>query len=177
MRRFVFSCMVCVVLSVFASPGFVEELYFKKGIHDVEDLVKILTPPAKVNTRGLVTSEEKAQPRSVSLAIHFKLNSYELTNEAMETLDYIGKSLNNDGLKKYYFLLEGHTDARGSEVLNLHLSSRRAEEVKKYLISKHHIDSNRLFTEGKGETELYDKNSPESGVNRRVRIINAGVIN
>ncbi|PSB92243.1 outer membrane protein OmpA [Candidatus Pandoraea novymonadis] len=44
----------------------------------------------------------------------------------------------------------GHTDQIGSDKYNDHLSIRRAESVKAYLLSQG-IDSNRVYTEGKGK--------------------------
>ena len=167
--------IVIVMLSLFVNPVSSNEFFFKKGVHNVEDVVNQLTPPAeetkKFKTRG------SFKPRSISLAIHFGVNSHDLTAEAMETLDYLGQALNDDGLMKFSFLLEGHTDVRGSAEYNLDLSNKRADAVKEYLVMKHGVDAGRLFTEGKGETELADKQNPKSVKNRRVRIINAGTIN
>lgn len=49
-------------------------------------------------------------------------------------------------------LAVGHTDRIGSDTYNQKLSERRAEAVKAYLVSKG-IDSNRVYTEGKGEAQ------------------------
>jgi OOP family OmpA-OmpF porin len=46
----------------------------------------------------------------------------------------------------------GHTDRLGSNAYNQRLSVRRAEAVKNYLVSKG-IPANRVYTEGKGETQ------------------------
>ena len=65
----------------------------------------------------------------------------------------------------------GHTDNRGNEKYNQHLSQRRAEEVKKYLV-KIGIDSGRIIAEGKGMAEPLNNNSSEEerAKNRRVEI-------
>jgi len=49
-------------------------------------------------------------------------------------------------------LAVGHTDRIGSVAYNQKLSERRAEAVKAYLVSKG-IESNRIYTEGKGESQ------------------------
>jgi len=46
----------------------------------------------------------------------------------------------------------GHTDSIGSNAYNQKLSVRRANSVKAYLVSKG-IEANRIYTEGKGETQ------------------------
>lgn len=46
----------------------------------------------------------------------------------------------------------GHTDRLGSEEYNKRLSVRRAEAVKAYLVSKG-IGADRIFTDGKGESD------------------------
>ena len=46
----------------------------------------------------------------------------------------------------------GHADSIGSDAYNQKLSVRRAEAVKAYLVSKG-IETNRVYTEGKGEKQ------------------------
>ena len=46
----------------------------------------------------------------------------------------------------------GHADLIGSTAYNQKLSVRRAEAVKAFLVSKG-IEANRVYTEGKGETQ------------------------
>ena len=48
--------------------------------------------------------------------------------------------------------VSGHTDSIGSDAYNQRLSERRAAAVKTYLVSKG-VDANRVYTEGKGETQ------------------------
>jgi len=66
----------------------------------------------------------------------------------------------------------GHTDSKGSEEYNLDLSTRRANSVKKYLISKG-VKEESITSEGKGETKPIDTNDTEQGreKNRRVEFV------
>jgi len=68
-------------------------------------------------------------------------------------------------------VLVGHTDSVGTAQYNQSLSERRALSVAQYLESKR-VDSMRLATAGKGETQPRSSNSTESGrqENRRVEI-------
>lgn len=65
----------------------------------------------------------------------------------------------------------GHTDSIGSDAYNQKLSIRRAEAVKSYLVSKG-IESNRVYTEGKGKKQPVATNKTAAGraQNRRVEI-------
>ncbi len=49
-------------------------------------------------------------------------------------------------------LAVGHTDRIGTVAYNQRLSERRAEAVKKYLVSKG-VPANRIYTEGKGKSQ------------------------
>jgi outer membrane protein OmpA-like peptidoglycan-associated protein len=68
------------------------------------------------------------------------------------------------------FLVEGHTDAVGSEIANLALSDRRAEAVADALTNVFAIPPENLATQGYGEEYLkIDTDGPERE-NRRVSI-------
>ena len=55
-------------------------------------------------------------------------------------------------VKLEVILAVGHTDRLGSDAYNQKLSERRAAAVKTYLVSKG-VEANRVYTEGKGETQ------------------------
>jgi OOP family OmpA-OmpF porin len=65
----------------------------------------------------------------------------------------------------------GHTDATGAAGYNQKLSTRRANAVKDYLVSKG-VEKNRVYTEGKGENQPIADNKTREGraKNRRVEI-------
>ena len=72
------------------------------------------------------------------------------------------------GIKLEVILAVGHTDRIGADTYNQRLSDRRAAAVKTYLVSKG-IEANRIYTEGKGETQPVtgkkcDKVSPRSAL-------------
>ena len=75
------------------------------------------------------------------------------------------------GINLEVVIAVGHTDATGPDGYNQALSNRRAESVKAYLVSKG-IESNRVYTEGKGEAQPIADNSTREGraKNRRVEV-------
>ena len=68
------------------------------------------------------------------------------------------------------FLIEGHTDAVGSDVANLALSDRRAESVADALTNVFGIPPENLTTQGYGERYLKVKTEARERENRRVAI-------
>ncbi len=75
------------------------------------------------------------------------------------------------GINLEVIIAVGHTDSIGTVKYNQRLSVRRAEAVKAYLVSKG-IEKNRVYTEGKGESQPVADNKTSEGraKNRRVEI-------
>ena len=69
------------------------------------------------------------------------------------------------------FLIEGHTDAVGSDIDNLTLSDRRAEAVADILTETFDVPPENLITQGYGEQYLKvpTRRRPER-LNRRVAV-------
>jgi outer membrane protein OmpA-like peptidoglycan-associated protein len=70
------------------------------------------------------------------------------------------------------YLIEGHTDAVGSQIDNLSLSDRRAEEVAAILTENFQIPPENLVTQGYGEDYLKVNTLSANEENRRVTIRN-----
>lgn len=68
-------------------------------------------------------------------------------------------------------LIVGHTDATGSDTYNLGLSQRRAAAARAFLVSRG-VPTERIRTEGRGETEPVASNETAAGQaqNRRVEV-------
>ena len=68
------------------------------------------------------------------------------------------------------FLIEGHTDAVGTDEANLGLSDQRAEAVASALTDVFGIPAENLSTQGYGEQYLKVQTEGEERENRRVAI-------
>lgn len=104
-------------------------------------------------------------------AILFNSGSDQLKATSMGVIRQIAQVLQQEGNMKLKIV--GHTDADGDEKGNLALSKDRAEAVKSALTSVYSIDSSRLSTDGKGESEPVGDNTSADGKaqNRRVEFI------
>jgi outer membrane protein OmpA-like peptidoglycan-associated protein len=131
----------------------------------------------KGDERGLVMDEfypkpkrhKSKKPEPVSLQIRFDYNTAELTDDAKTQLQPVGEAFQK--LSHLNFVLEGHTDAIGSQMYNKPLSEARAASVKYFLVNQFNLQGTNIQIVGKGKEGLLDPNNPTSDVNRRVRII------
>ncbi len=105
-------------------------------------------------------------------AINFETGSARVTLSQIEKLEAVGTAMAAivaDDAKEV-FLVEGYTDAVGSDVNNLLLSDRRAETVAKILVSSYGVPPENLLTQGYGERYLKVETDGPSQANRRVTV-------
>ena len=115
-----------------------------------------------------------ADAPQISVKMTFEFNSSMLTDATKITLDNLGQAMQDQQLKPYNFIIEGHTDSKGGAAYNWELSLRRAAAVKRYLIESYQVSPERMNVIGKGEAEPVYPKKPEAPGNRRVIIINSG---
>lgn len=99
----------------------------------------------------------------------FDFDKADIKPDAKAKLDDLVSKL--AGVTLEVMIAVGHTDSVGVDAYNEKLSVRRAEAVKKYLVSKG-VEPNRVYTEGKGERQPVADNRTAEGraKNRRVEI-------
>lgn len=102
-------------------------------------------------------------------AVLFDFDKSNLTNEARKQLDAVMGRLKNANVVSIKVV--GHTDSRGSDAYNQKLSERRAASVATYLVSQG-LPSEKISTEGKGESQPVADNTTDEGraKNRRVEL-------
>ena len=121
--------------------------------------------PAPVVAAPVPTSEKV----SYSADAFFDFDKAILKPAGKASLDELSAKLGDMNLE--VIIAVGHTDSIGTDAYNQKLSIRRAEAVKAYLQGKG-VDSNRIYTEGKGEGQPVADNKSSEGraKNRRVEI-------
>lgn len=99
----------------------------------------------------------------------FDVNKASLRQESKDNLAKVAKILNK--YEDTDVLLEGHTDATGSDEYNQKLSEKRSRAVANHLVSLA-VDSKRFTSEGYGESQPIADNETVEGrqQNRRVEV-------
>ncbi|OHV81219.1 OmpA family protein [Rhizobium sp. LCM 4573] len=104
--------------------------------------------------------------------ITFATGSAEIPMNQASSLRQVAEAMNRvlEGNPGETFLIEGHTDAVGSDESNLILSDRRAESVATVLTEAFGIPPENLATQGYGERYLKIRTEGPEQENRRVTI-------
>jgi outer membrane protein OmpA-like peptidoglycan-associated protein len=134
----------------------------------------------KVRAEEIVSNPQlrKALTRIDIDTIRFGFNEAFVREEEVDNLDQIASVIERV-LTKYpreVFLIEGHTDAVGSDSYNDKLSKARAEAVKKTLTTYYIIPAKNLQTVGLGERYLKIPTADAEQENRRVSISRATAV-
>jgi len=146
-----------------------EDLYYRT----------IVAPPVETVDRIYSLNEVRRSERvrdkvrRIDLStINFDFGSAEITQEEVGDLQALADAIarviaeNPDET----FLIEGHTDAVGSDRANLALSDRRADGVATALTQYFDVPPENLVTQGYGEQDLKVDTQAENRENRRVTV-------
>ena len=117
-------------------------------------------------TKVIVTEADRKVVADAIANLEFDLNKATIRSTSYATLNRVADLLVE---KNFSLKLAGHTDATGSDALNMRLSKDRAESVKAYLVSKG-ANASRIEAMGYGETQPISTNTTPEGrqENRRV---------
>jgi outer membrane protein OmpA-like peptidoglycan-associated protein len=105
-------------------------------------------------------------------AINFEFGSWEVAPDQYAKLERVAAAMHSVLSRNpdEVFLIEGHTDAVGSDVDNLSLSDRRAESVAVILSERFDVPPENLTTQGYGEQHLKIETQGPERTNRRVAV-------
>ena len=151
--------------------------YDRASLDDIYDALN--APPVEDLDRGYSLDEIRQnysileRMRRVDLnAVNFAFASWDIGPDQYEKLERIAQAMRRvlDRSPNELFLIEGHTDAVGSEIDNLSLSDRRAETVAIILSDEFGIPPENLTTQGYGEEYLKELTDGPSWINRRVAV-------
>lgn len=151
-------------------PKAKEQKQFIEGLRKRSIVVEPREPvaPAEREKLAVIAKERPA----IDLQIFFDYDSAELGPKAQPTLIALGNVLSKPDFKGTVFLINGHTDARGSAEYNQQLSERRAAAVRRALIEQFKLAPDTLIAAGFGKEQLKVPGQPFAGENRRVEIVN-----
>lgn len=144
---------------------------------DDDIYLALSAPPVEVLDRRYSLEEIRysdslrQRMRRVDLdTVTFDFGSWEVSPEQYGTLERIARGINRllEDNPDEVVLVEGHTDAVGSEEDNLSLSDRRAQNVAEILSAEFDVPPENLVTQGYGEEFL---KVPTDGPERRNRRI------
>ena len=130
------------------------------GVDDKRDRCPDTPRGLRVDANGCAIVNQAIELRGVT----FEFNQARLTPNAQAVLDGVSRAF--VGQPSLRVEIAGHTDSVGSNEFNLRLSQRRAESVRRYLISRGAGES-QLSATGYGESQLL--NDPERSDEDRER--------
>jgi outer membrane protein OmpA-like peptidoglycan-associated protein len=137
----------------------------------VDYMVNAPAGQTQYTTRSIFRAVEEGH-MTLPTRIEFEFNSDRLTAQSKRELDAFGEALVSQ-FRDRKVMLEGHTDAMGTEEYNIGLSDRRARAARQYLMESFGLSAAQLDAAGKGMASPIAPNDTETNMskNRRVDFI------
>jgi OOP family OmpA-OmpF porin len=103
--------------------------------------------------------------------IQFPVGSAVIMPNNYELLSKVQRSIRN--FQEPDVVIEGHTDSTGSDEVNDHLSQKRAEAVRDYLVANRTLPAEKILAVGYGSGRPLASNKTEEGraINRRIDVV------
>jgi len=149
-------------------------------VDDPDDYYTFLDQPPVEKVRRLYSVDEvkrSARVRDIARRVDMDTLTFEFGSASIPESEVAKLAGVAEAMQKLLernpaetFLIEGHTDAVGSNIANLALSDRRAEAVADALTDVFEIPPENLTTQGYGEQYLKVKTQEPERQNRRVGI-------
>jgi outer membrane protein OmpA-like peptidoglycan-associated protein len=121
------------------------------------------------SSKNLVPVPYAPSGPGVQMAIEFAHASDALTTSDQQLLDKLASAMRDAQLVERNFAVAGHTDATGSDAINLELSCARSLAVKRFLVSRG-VAGHRLSAYGFGSGRPLELGAMASARNRRVEV-------
>lgn len=128
-------------------------------------------PAQEVVEAGVIARELRSEG-TLELPVEFDHASASLSQRARRQAAEIADAMLDREFARRRFLLVGHTDTRGAADYNMHLSLKRANSLRKYLIERFGVPGERIEAEGRGEQEPLERGDSAfaRARNRRVEL-------
>src|SRR5262245_57372893 len=175
------SVLVVAALSGCATKKFVrKEVAESRGYTDTQvtavrgdlDQVRTQTDAAmqRAQLAEKLASGQIEYTEVASNNVSFEFDDWRLSPEAQSTLDQMAGQLGAH--PGYVMEIRGYADARGTDRYNYRLGRERADEVFRYLMTRHSVPSGRVATVSFGEESPLADNDTSEGrsQNRRVQV-------
>ncbi len=136
------------------------------GVINARDLCAETSAGSSINNDGC--GSQSIQKIRKKLLINFAIDSYVVEKkyygEVSELADFMKE------FEQTQVVIEGHTSKRGTQAHNLMLSQKRAEAIKRILVSRYQIEADRVTAKGYGFERLLEQGNDEysHAQNRRI---------
>ena len=140
-------------------------------------LISKKEPPSKTKLMDKEIVEKKFKsvlvalpPKPIQVLLYFKHNSNQLTNESINKLPQILKYIKERTPCEINII--GHTDTKGPQKYNIKLGLKRAQMVKKWIVSQNiKIKSIKIQSYGEADPLVKTGDNVSEPLNRRVELL------
>ena len=128
----------------------------------------VVEPAPAVEPVAVAEPEQVIETVRVELDVKFDFDKANVKPESQADIKALADFMNQ--YPQTTTVVEGHTDARGTDAYNQKLSERRANAVREVLVNQYGVDANRVNAVGYGESRPVADNASDAGraINRRV---------